>query len=110
MEKCDECNKGIVEKKKVDYEVLGVNLGKFDAFVCANCGETIFDGKTMVEIEKKAKQQGVWGIAAKTTIGTSGNSLDVKIPKVIIEFLNIKKGQQVIIEPLDKKRFQVIVG
>ena len=49
----------------------------------------------------------VWGIAAKTRIGTSGNALDVKVPKAIVNFLKLRKGQEVIIEPIDEKRFQV---
>ncbi len=110
MQKCDECQKGTYQKKKVDYIQLGVNLGKFDALVCSHCNETIFEAKTFTEIEKKAKEHSLWGIGSKTKIGTSGNALDVKLPKSLIDFLNLKKGQEVTIEPLDKKRFQVIVS
>ena len=83
---CDECNKGTLQHKKVDYVLLGVNLGKFEALVCSSCGETIYDGETFKQIEKIAKQKGIWGISGKTTIGTSGNALDVKLPKALIEF------------------------
>ena len=109
MEKCDECRKGIMKEKKVPYVVLGKNLGAFPALVCANCNETIFSGETFAAIEKSAKEAGVWGIAAKTRIGTSGNALDVKLPKQIVEFLGLKKGQEVLIEPVDEKRFQVAI-
>ena len=109
MEKCDECN-GTMQKKKVPYVLLGVNLGNFDALVCNSCGQTLYEGTTLETIETAAKEKGIWGLAAKTTIGTSGNALDVKIPKAIIEFMKLKKGQQVIIEPIDQKRLQVIVG
>lgn len=108
MKQCDEC-KGRLEKKKIDYMLLGVNLGKFDATVCSSCRETLFEGTVFHDIEKKAKELGIWGIAAKTRIGTSGNALDVKVPKSIAQFLNLKKGQEVIIEPVDKKRFQVTI-
>lgn len=109
QEICDECRKGKLEKKKVDYILLGVNLGKYDAFVCSNCGETIFDGKESINIEEKAKKLGLWGLAAKTKIGTSGTALDVKIPKAIVNFMSLKKGKEVIIEPLEKNRFQVTI-
>jgi len=109
MEKCDECNKGQMVKKKVDFVLLGTNLGKFDASVCDVCRETLFEGKTMGVIEEKAKKAGFFGIAAKTRIGTSGNALDVKLPKSIINFLRLKKGQEVCIEPIDRTRFQVVV-
>ncbi len=109
MEHCDECKKGILKRKKVDYELLGSNLGKVDALVCSSCGETIFEADAMHAIEKAAKAKGVWGIAAKTKIGTSGNALDVKIPKSLVQFLSLKKGQDVVVEPIDKKRFQVAI-
>lgn len=109
MTKCDECGKGELVKKKVDYVLLGENLGRFDAIVCGECSETVFEGKTMKVIEQKAKEAGLFGIAAKTRIGTSGNALDVKLPKALVEFLKLKKGQEVVIEPLDRNRFQVVV-
>lgn len=109
MEKCDECKKGKLVKKQVDYTLLGVNLGKFGALVCSSCGETLFEGGTFAEIEKIAKAKGIWGIAAKTRIGTSGNALDVKLPKSLVGFMHLKKGQEVSIEPLDQRRFQIIL-
>jgi len=41
----DECRNEKLTKKKVEYLLIGIKLGKFDAFVCSNCGETIFEGK-----------------------------------------------------------------
>lgn len=109
MEKCNECGKGNVVKKKVPYILLGTELGKFDALVCDACSETLFEGKTMVEIQQKAKDAGLFGIAARTRVGTSGHSLDIKVPKAIATFFNIKKGQEVLIEPIDKNKFQVVL-
>ncbi len=109
MQKCDGCGKGTIKKEKVDYILLGQSMGKFDALVCNACGETVFEGETFLLIEKKAKEKGIWGIAAKTRIGTSGNALDVKLPKALVDFLQLQKGQEVLIEPIDKKRFQVAV-
>ena len=51
----------------------------------------------------------MWGLSAKTRIGTAGNALDVRIPKQITKFLNLKKGQEVIIEPVNKNKFQVTI-
>src|SRR3989338_60400 len=107
MELCDECAKGILHEKKVDYILLGHNLGKYNALVCDHCQETIFAGDTFQLVEAKAKEKGIWGISGKTTIGTSGNALDVKIPKQVVDFLKLRKGQEVLVEPLDQRRFQV---
>ncbi len=110
MDTCDECKKGKMQKKKVEYKLLGVSLGTFDAQVCSFCEETLFESKAFKEIEKAAKEKGVWAMAAKTRIGTAGNALDVRLPKQLVEFLNLRKGQEVVIEPLDKTRFQVIIA
>lgn len=109
MVKCDECKKGELKHKSVEYKVLGVYLGEFKALVCTSCHETIFEAESMQAIENAAKAKNVWGLAAKTSIGTSGNSLDVRLPKSIADFLELKKGQEVFIEPMDKKKFQVIL-
>ncbi len=109
MEKCDECGKGSRVKKKVQYVLLGSELGKFDALVCDACGETVFEGKTMLSIQQKAKEAGLFGIAARTRVGTSGNALDIKVPKSLVTFFNMKKGQEVLIEPVDKNKFQVVI-
>jgi len=109
-EKCDNCEKGKFKKKKIDYILVGTNLGKFDAFVCNNCGETEFEGKESSKIEIKAKELGVWGLAAKTRIGTSGTALDIKIPKMIVNFMKLKKGKEVIIEPTDKDKIQITIS
>src|SRR3989338_2184511 len=107
--KCDECEKGTLHEKKVDYILLGQNLGKFNALVCNTCNETIFTAETFKAVEQIAREKGLWGLAAKTRIGTSGNALDVKLPKSIIDFMHLKKGQEVLIEPLNEKKFQVNV-
>ena len=107
--KCFACGKSELIKKKVDYMQFGMNLGRFDALVCPQCGETLFEGDVSEQIEKRAKELGIWGLARKTRIGTSGSSLDVKLPKQIAEFLNLKKGQEVVIEPTAKRKIEITV-
>ena len=109
MEKCDECGKGTLKKEIVEYVLLGQKLGKVNALVCNLCHQTIFSGDVFEVIEKRAIERGIWGMAAKTRIGTSGNALDVKIPKQVVNFLKLKKGQEVVIEPIDAKKFQVAI-
>ncbi len=108
-QKCDECNKGRFVKKKVDYILLDINLGRFDAFVCNKCKETIFEGKESKKIELKAKEAGIWNLAAKTVIGTSGTALDIKIPKAIVNFMSLEKGNSVIIEPIAKNKIYITI-
>ncbi|MBI2498611.1 YgiT-type zinc finger protein [Candidatus Woesearchaeota archaeon] len=104
MKKCYICNEGTLEKRKVDYFLLGENLGKFEAEVCNKCGEQFFDEEVDEQITKRAKEKGLWGIMAKTKIGQAGSTLDIRLPKKIIEFLDLKKGEEVIVYPEGKKR------
>ena len=103
---CEECN-GKIEKKLIDYILLGQNLGKFEAEVCSKCGEQVFDESISNEIEKKAKQLGLWGLQAKVKVNKVGNSIAVTVTKPISEFLNLKKGKDVLIYPEDKHRLVV---
>ena len=98
-----------MEKKKIDYLQFGISLGKFDALVCTKCKETLFEGNVSEQIEKKSKELGIWGLAKKTKIGTSGSSLDVKLPKQIADFLKVKKGQEVLVQPSAKNKIEVIL-
>jgi len=91
-------------KKKVDYSLFGVSLGKFPAEVCAKCGETCFDEETSRKMTKIAKEKGLWNLETKTKVGKVGDALDVRFNKRLIEFLNLKKGEEVTIYPESKNK------
>ncbi len=95
--------------RKVQYKQFGIALGMFEAEVCTKCGETIFSMKEAKRIEVEAKKRGVWGLTAKTKIGISGNSLDVRIDKHIADFLNLRKGTEVTLHPEGKDKLVIYV-
>jgi len=103
MEKCYLCGKGNLVKKKVDFKLYGKSLGEFDAEVCDKCNEIFFDEKTSDKIDKVIKEKKLWGLEARTSITQSGNSLAIRIPKKIAEFLHFKKGTQTRIHPEENK-------
>src|SRR3989344_1960934 len=105
---CDECN-GKVVKKKVPFKHLGVDLGRFEAEVCTKCGETVFSAKEVGRIEQISKEKGVWGLSSKTKVGVSGNSLDIRIDKKIAEFLKLKKGTEVTVQPEGKDKLAIYI-
>lgn len=107
MGKCYECGKGNLEKKKVEYTLYGIKIGGYPAEVCDKCGETYFDSDALGKIEKRTKEMGLFGLRKKLRVGTSGNALDIKLSKRLVEFFNIKKGQELEIEPINKNRFEV---
>ncbi len=99
---CWECNKKMIIKK-IEYKLHGVSLGKFDALVCEGCNETYFSEETSRKITKIAKEKGLWGLEAETTVTQAGNSLAIRIPKKIAEFLHLKKGTFARMHPEEDK-------
>ena len=106
--KCVICN-GETVKKNVEYKESGVSVGNFNAYVCQKCGETYFDEKTAEKIQIKSKQMGLFGLAKKAKVAEIGNSIAIRIPKEIAEFLKLKKGKEVVIFPESKNDLHITV-
>ena len=106
--KCIMCG-GKTIKKNVDYREYGIHLGNFKADVCEKCGETYFDEETAGKIQAKSKELGLFGLAKKAKVAEIGNSIAIRIPKEIAEFLNLKKGKEVIITPESKNGLHIDV-
>lgn len=109
MEKCYMCEKGNLTKKKVDYSLYGISLGKFNAEVCDKCGEVFFDEETSKKMTQLAKEKGLWGLQTKTKIGQAGTTLDIRLPKKIIDFLNLQKGKEIEIYPEGKNKLVISI-
>ena len=93
-----------MSKKKVDYALYGVKVGKFPALVCPKCGETYFSEETSKKITKITKDKGLWGLGIKTKIGQAGSTLDIRLNKKIIDFMNLKKGEELSIYPENRNK------
>lgn len=100
---------GKTVKKNVDYHEYGIRLGNFKADVCEKCGETYFDEETAEKIQAKSKELGLFGLAKKAKVAEIGNSIAIRIPKEIAEFLNLKKGKEVTILPESKHGLHIDV-
>ncbi|MFH1316473.1 MAG: hypothetical protein ABII01_03080 [Candidatus Woesearchaeota archaeon] len=105
---CWECRKKMKDKQ-VEYSLYGQKIGKFPAKVCEKCNETIFSEETSKKITQIVKQKGLWGLQVKTKVGQSGSTLDIRLPKKIIEFFNLKKGEEVTIYPEDKDKMIITI-
>ena len=97
--KCPSCRKGQLKKGKIEEEMFGVLLGEFPAEICTSCGESFTDSQTTKKIELAAKKKGVWGLGKQTKITKTGNSLAVRIPKEIAEYLKLQEGKEAYIHP-----------
>jgi len=104
--KCITCG-GETFRKGVEYKEFGILLGNFKADVCKNCGEEYFDEETAGKIQEKSKQMGLFGLAKKAKVAEIGNSIAIRIPKEIAEFLNLKKGREVLMFPENKNELHI---
>jgi hypothetical protein len=84
--------------------MFGVDLGEYDADVCDTCGESFVRSDGIDRMEARAKELGLWGLAAKVKIARSGNSLVVRIPAALARYLKMKNGQEVIVSPDQENR------
>jgi len=105
---CPVCE-GEMERKKVSYAIEEVKLGRFKADVCSSCGEVFFTEEASDDIDRKAKEAGLWGLEKKGKIGYSGNSLVVRIPKKVAEFMKLKSSTEILIKPEGRKRLVIEV-
>lgn len=69
---------------------------------CFACGEVFTDSSVMEKIEAAAKKKKIWGLGKKTRIARTGNSLAIRIPKELAEYLNLKEGKEAYVHPEDK--------
>lgn len=106
--KCILC-KGKLKKKFVNYKIYGKSIGKFKALVCDSCGEQWFEESEAKKIEENERELGLFGLSRETKISYSGNSLIIRIPKQLAEFMGLKKETNVILYPEDKNKFCVII-
>ena len=101
--KCPICENGTLRKGKIKETMFGIALGKFTAEICTKCSESFTDEKTTRAIEEAAKKKGIWGLGKKTKITKTGNSLAVRIPVEIANFLKLKEGKEAYIHPEKNK-------
>ena len=106
---CPVCEKGRMLKKKSKYVYGDIDFGEYESLVCNKCEEIFFTEESSRLIEKKAKEIGVWGLEKESKISYSGNSIIVRIPKAIVDFMGLKKGEDILIHPEGKKKLVVTV-
>ncbi len=101
--KCEECG-GKITNKKVDFSLYGQSLGKFPAEVCSKCGETCFSEEVSDQIDRIAKEKGLWGLDLRTKVSKAGDSLMIRINKKIADFMDLHKGEEVRLHPKNKRK------
>lgn len=100
---CPMCEKGKLLKVKEKHMMYGIDLGTYDGEKCPACGEVFTAAEAMRDIEKIAKEKGIWGLGKKTKVTRTGNSLAIRIPKEIAQYLDIHEGTEAYIHPEKNK-------
>ncbi len=100
---------GELKRSKVEVEFFGIDFGLKDAEVCTRCGSEYLDQDTMKEIETIVKERNIFGLERKISVTKSGNSLVIRIPPEIAEYLGIHYKSVVQLFPVDKDRLEVKV-
>ncbi len=100
---CEECG-GKVKKGKVEFTLYGNSLGHFPAAVCTQCGEELFDEETSDQIDRIAKEKGLWGLEAQTKITKVGSSYAIILNKKLVDFMGLKLGEEVHLYPEAKDK------
>ena len=109
-ESCPVCRTGSLQKKAVRQLMFGIDLGTYEAEVCNGCGESFLTGESVDKVEARAKELGLWGLASKVKVAKSGNSLVVRIPSPLARYLDLKRGQEVMVAPDQKHRLILELG
>jgi len=71
MVKCPVCEKSELMLEKKRSELYGFNLGEYMAEVCRACGEIFWLEDDAAQMEKRAKELGIWGLEHKTKVSIS---------------------------------------
>ena len=100
---------GNLRKTKVEVEFFGIDFGLRDAEVCMACGSEYLDHETLKEVEMEIKKRNIFAMERKVQVDRSGDSLVIKIPPEIAEFLDIHYKSLVQLFPVDRNRLEVKV-
>lgn len=107
-DKCWECGRRMVERK-VPYSLYGVKIGVFPALVCPHCNEPYFSEATAKRMTELSKRKGLWGLETTTKVGKAGSTLDIRLSKKIIQFMDLEKGKEVTIYPESKRKLVISI-
>ncbi len=79
-------------------------VGLFPAEICQKCGEQFFRREVSLAIEKIARDKGIWDLRSKTKVSKVGNSLAIRVNKKLVDYLGLKKGEEIVINPENKQK------
>ncbi|UCF09003.1 MAG: hypothetical protein JSW28_04780 [Thermoplasmata archaeon] len=92
-----------------EIEFFGIDFGIKKIEMCTGCGDKYISDEVYEEVEKKARELGLFGLERKVKVTKSGNSLVLRLPPDIVKFAGIKYKDILSILPIEKGRFEIKV-
>ncbi|MFQ6136930.1 MAG: hypothetical protein ACE5PM_07105 [Candidatus Hydrothermarchaeales archaeon] len=100
---------GTIKKSKCNIEFYGIDFGIRECEVCTSCGSEYLDQKVMEELEEEVKKRKIFALERNVKVTKSGNSLVIRIPPEIAEFLDIGYLSSLRLFPVEKSRLEIEV-
>lgn len=83
---------GFIEWKKEKVVQEGIDCGILDIEVCTKCGTQYLPEESMLVVEEKLKQAGLWGIERKEIkFWKTGNAVTIRFPTSTVKKLGLDK-------------------
>lgn len=98
---------GILKLSQCPVEFFGLDFGVKKCEVCTSCNSEYLDDGTMKEVEEEVKKRKLFGMERKVAVTKSGNSLVMRWPPEIAEFLGLHYQDTLRVFPLSKKKIEV---
>lgn len=100
---------GTLKKSQCSVEFYGIDFGIRDCEVCTSCGSEYLDQEVMQKLEEEVKKRKIFALERNVKVTKSGNSLVIRIPREIAEFLNIGYLSSLRMFPVEKGRLEIEV-
>ncbi len=107
---CAKCHLEMKEVLLPKYEYVGgIPLHNVSAYRCHKCGNIFFTERQAKDMESRVNElkEHCFGFERKVTV--SGKSLAITIPRELVSYLKIHRGQKLKVFPMAKEGFMIKV-
>lgn len=81
---------GFLELKKEKVVQDGIDCGVLDVEVCNKCQTTFLSEESMLVVERKLKEAGLWGVERKEVkFWKTGSAITIRLPTSMVRKLNL---------------------
>lgn len=100
---------GTLKPSQTKVEFYGIDFGIKQCTVCTSCGSEYLNQETLQEIENEVKKRGIFALERKVQVTKSDDSLIIKIPPDIADFLGVHNKSFLRLIPVEKGKMEIEV-